>query len=426
MSSESAHDDGVWDPVVGDPGIDALAWVQESSTMMAVLAAERYERVAVLRREALREAKPFRGAVEEMIERSLRVELAAALQLTERAADRLLHMAEALTERYREALDALGAGRTTSQHVEVLVELVDCVEPELRETVIDPAVHLAVTEPLGTFRRKLRALVDAVRHVTLDHRHREALAQRRVMLEPSEDGMAWLLMHVPAVEGRAVMNRLDAEARALRGRDGEDRTMDQLRSDIACDLLIDGDTSRHPDAVRGIRATVAVTVPALTLMGGADAGPAVVEGVGPIPLSRARELCGEASSWMRVLTHPETGVVLSVGRDSYRPPADLRRLIRWRAERCLAPGCGMPARLCHLDHQIPWADGGRTELTNMAPLCTHHHVVKHHGGWVVHQLPGGVMEWTSPTGRRYLVEPERSTPAFAPTPAGEPPGDPPF
>ena len=43
-----------------------------------------------------------------------------------------------------------------------------------------------------------------------------------------------------------------------------------------------------------------------------------LEGIGPIPVSRARELCGGDTSWMRVLTHPETGMVLSVGRDLYR------------------------------------------------------------------------------------------------------------
>lgn len=432
MFSEPAIDgagpDGVWDPVVGEPGIDALAWVQDSSAMLAVFAAERFERVEAYRREAIAETRPFRGAAPELIERSMRLELAAALKLTEHAAARLLHVAEALADRYPTALAALHGARTTAQHVELLVELVDTVEPDLRDAVVPTAVHLAETCPFGTFRRRLRSLVDTVRSASLDERHRAALARRRVVLEPSDDGMAWLLVHLPAVEGRAVLNRLDAAARILAERPGEERTMDQLRSDIACDLLVDGEVADHPDEVRGVRATVAVTVPALSLLdeeNAASTGPAVVEGVGPIPLARARELCGAATSWMRVLTHPETGVVLSVGRDLYRPPADLRRLVRWRAERCLAPGCGMPASLCHLDHQVPWSEGGRTELGNLAPLCENHHIVKHHGGWLVRQLPGGVIEWISPLGRRYLVEPARRTPAFRPPPE-PPPGDPPF
>ncbi|HWI31122.1 MAG TPA: HNH endonuclease signature motif containing protein [Microbacterium sp.] len=141
-----------------------------------------------------------------------------------------------------------------------------------------------------------------------------------------------------------------------------------------------------------------------------------MEGIGPIPTSRARELCGGADGWMRILTHPETGMVLSVGREQYRPPPALRRLVRWRADRCMAPGCGVPAARCEIDHTIAWQDGGDTALENSAPLCKGHHAVKHHGGWRVGQVEGsgGALEWTSPTGRRYLVAPERRVPVFRP------------
>lgn len=166
-----------------------------------------------------------------------------------------------------------------------------------------------------------------------------------------------------------------------------------------------------------------VTVPALTLLEaerdaqGPRAGVASVEGIGPIPIKRARQLCGAADGWMRVLTHPETGIVLSVGRDRYRPPASLRRLVRWRAGTCMAPGCGMPASRCHIDHTLAWEHGGTTADTNLAPLCQGHHTIKHHGGWKVDQIPGsgGALQWTSPTGRTYRVNPERRTPTFTPS-----------
>lgn len=48
--------------------------------------------------------------------------------------------------------------------------------------------------------------------------------------------------------------------------------------------------------------------------------------------------------------------------------------------------------------------------------------MKHHGGWTVVHVPGsgGVMQWTSPYGRRYLVEPERRMPVFVPQPEADP------
>ena len=126
---------------------------------------------------------------------------------------------------------------------------------------------------------------------------------------------------------------------------------------------------------------------------------------------------------MRVLTHPETGIVVSVGRDRYRPPPELRRLVRWRAETCMAPGCNIPAARCEIDHNVAWEHGGTTSLGNLAPFCKGHHIVKHHGDWCVEQIQGsgGAMMWTSPSGRQYRVEPERRTPVFIPAADGPPP-----
>ena len=273
---------------------------------------------------------------------------------------------------------------------------------------------------MGSFRRALRKLVESVRAVTLEERYQAALEQRRIAVEAGEDGMAGLWMYGPAVEVHAIYGRLTAMAKVIGATEGETRTLDQIRADIAADLLIDGTTSHIPAAASGIRASVVVTVPVLSLLddtAAATADQPMVEGVGPIPLSRARELCGGDATWMRVLTHPETGMVLSVGRDQYRPPAALRKLVKWRADRCMAPGCGMPASRCDIDHQKAWAEGGETCLCNNAPFCEGHHIVKHHGGWTVRQLEGsgGVIEWISPTGRRYLVHPERRVPVFTDT-----------
>ncbi|MFG6446178.1 DUF222 domain-containing protein [Microbacterium sp. P07] len=409
---------------------DALDDVLDVSTLMSTFAAQRFRRVERLRRDAMVEADRSRGATTEIVWRSLRLELAAALQVTENTAERMLVTADGLVNRYPTMLDALSHARTTERHAEAFVELVDTVEPELREKVVPAAVELAVTHAVGTFRRELRRLVDTVRAATVAERHAEAVRKRRVVVEPGEDGMGWLGVHASMVKITAIHNRATATAKILATRDGEERTVDELRADVVVDLLVDGDVPTHPGAARGIRATVAVTVPVLSLLDDEHAGtePAVVEGVGPIPIAEARELCGGAEGWMRVLIHPETGMVLSVGRDLYRPPKPLQRLVRWRAERCSGPGCAIPAARCQIDHQIAWEDGGRTELTNLTPLCVGHHTVKHHGGWRVTQVEGsgGVIEWLSPGGRRFLVQPERTVPMFRPAPDPTYRGDAPF
>ncbi len=442
---------------------DAVGRVVEAATVMASFAVDRLMGIDRVRQEAFSLAARRGGRFSsEIVLRSVRLELAAALRITEYAAGQLIAHAEALVHRYRPVLTALGRAEITERHAEVFVDALDAVEPEHRATIAPRALEIAKAEPVGVFRRALRALIDDVRATTLAERHDAALQRRRVVVEPADDGMAWLMALIPAVEAHAAHDRLTRMAKAIRRVDGESRSLDQIRADALGDLLVAGDTGALPEGARGIRASVVITVPALTLLGagegedagfgdgaghgpgpgpgaGRGAGPGfgertgfwdrrgrsgmpVVEGVGPIPVERARELCGGDGAWMRVLTHPETGAVLSVGRDRYDPPSTLRKLTRWRADRCMAPGCGMPAARCEVDHTLAWEHGGQTSLENLAPICKGHHTVKHHGGWHVEQVGGGgALQWTSPSGRRYRVEPERRVPVFRSADASDAP-----
>lgn len=471
------------------PVPDAVDLVIETATMMSVFAAERLVRINAMRRDLLVDAEGCTASQRDVLERSIRLELACAMRITEYAAGRLIVQAEALVTRYPAVLDALSGGRITEKHAEIYVDLVDAASPDVRDDVLAPALILAEAQPVGTFRRALRDLIARVESTTLEERFQAAITQRRVWVEKGADGMSQLGLYHPDVEVTSIQGRITAMAKVIAAVEGETRTLDQIRADIVADLLIDGTTEHLPAVASGIRAEVVVTVPALSLLDpddvdadsaaaagvtgpstaavatgvgegqtaaavagsppsppslsppspaflfppssvspfdavselsvqasrpGAATDPPVVEGVGPIPLSVARQLCGGDSKWMRVLTHPETGMVLSVGRDRYQPPAALRRLVKWRADRCMAPGCNMPASRCEVDHQIRWVDGGETCLDNHAPFCKGHHIVKDNTDWVVRQIPdsGGAVEWISPTGRRYIVQPARRVPAF--------------
>jgi hypothetical protein len=178
-----------------------------------------------------------------------------------------------------------------------------------------------------------------------------------------------------------------------------------------------------PDGLRGIRPTVVVTVPALTPLGRSDE-PAVLDGFGPIDLGTARELAGRATSWIRVLTHPETGVVLSVGRERYRPPADLRAAVAIRDGTCRFPGCRRRAARCDTDHALAHEHGGPTSLGNLEKLCLKHHRLKHQAGWTVRVDSGGTVRWRSPVGRTYRTEPAVSWPAPPPLPPSASPPSP--
>ena len=411
---------------------DAVALVMEVADLEAVFAAQRLARIDHLRREALDDVTRYGGGSRELIERSVRLELATALRITESQAGMLLYRAEVLVHDFPSVWDSLAHARMTERHATIIVDELAPLDREVAGRLVENVRELAESLAVGPFRRALRRLIDRELAPTLSVRHEHAIRRRRVVIEPDADGMSWLHALLPSVEAHAIQARLTAMGKVLLGARadgtsgdrpggvtphggsaGDERSLDEVRADVLCDLLIDGVTPAHPSEVRGIRPTVVVTVPALALLGASDAGaqePAVVEGIGPIPMERARELAGAATSWIRVLTHPETGVVVSVGRTRYRPPPDMVALTKWRAERCMGPGCGIPASRCQIDHTLAWEHGGETSVTNSAPLCQGHHTVKHHGGWRVMQTGDGSLRWTSPSGRHYTVAPERRLP----------------
>ncbi|MGK9148013.1 HNH endonuclease, partial [Plantibacter flavus] len=172
-------------------------------------------------------------------------------------------------------------------------------------------------------------------------------------------------------------------------------------SDIGLPDLID----EPVDIQAHIRASVHLTVPALSILGITEE-PGTLDGYGPIDPDTAARLTITAPSMTRILTHPETGTVLSVGRDQYRVPTDLQRAVRVRDTTCRAPGCARPARNCDLDHTTAWQHHGTTSLDNLASLCRHHHRLKHHPGWQLQQHPGSTLHWTTPDGRRHTTMPE--------------------
>ncbi|OJV80395.1 MAG: hypothetical protein BGO37_03270 [Cellulomonas sp. 73-92] len=186
-------------------------------------------------------------------------------------------------------------------------------------------------------------------------------------------------------------------------------------------IPVDAGTCGLPAWLAGVRADVVLTVPVLSLLDRSDE-PAELEGFGPIDIETARMLAANAPSFLRVLTHPETGAVLSVGRDRYRLPEDLRRAVQLRDVTCRFPGCRRPARRCDVDHVTAWADGGATAACNLECLCEKHHRLKHAMGWTPTLEPDGAVRWRSPLGLTYWTAPGDAWPP-RPAPPPRPPAD---
>src|SRR5215211_2008681 len=89
---------------------------------------------------------------------------------------------------------------------------------------------------------------------------------------------------------------------------------------------------------------------------------------------------------------------LSVGRKTRTVPPALRRALNSRDPVCRFPGCPQ-RRFLHAHHIDHWAHGGRTDLSNLVQLCSHHHRLVHDGGYRIERGPRGTLRFHRPDGR---------------------------
>jgi hypothetical protein len=122
----------------------------------------------------------------------------------------------------------------------------------------------------------------------------------------------------------------------------------------------------------------------------------------PLPTAAARRLSCDASI-VRVLERD--GKTLSLGRKTRTIPPALRRALRMRDKTCTFPGCDRRYHL-HGHHIEHWADGGATNLNNLAHLCPFHHRLIHEGGFSLRRDGGGLV-FFAPSGERIPQAPRQ-------------------
>ncbi|WP_299166882.1 HNH endonuclease signature motif containing protein [uncultured Arthrobacter sp.] len=418
---------------------DRLAsWV---ASRQALLIAEVFHRIHEWNGDA--QANPgHRGSDPQLSLMLAAQEIAPVLRVPGRTAQRMLDEALRLTGELPETWEALDAGRISPTQASVIVDESVSIPAEavagFEETVLETAGDL--TRPKLT--RRCRRLREELHPESIIDRKARAVKDRHVEVQPEQDGMAWLSAYLPAEQAHGIFNRVDAAARSLQGPD-EGRTLSQLRADVFADVLTHTCTGnpKRGTGYRGVGASVFITVPVMTLLGHQrkdwqqqreDAGMAepagmapnpdsnapnlagcengLLEGYGPIDPETARNLAAHAPSFTRILVHPETGAVLSVGRNKYRPPKHLQDWVRITNPTCIHPGCNRSSWSCEIDHVTPWAHGGKTALDNLKPRCKLHHMLKTEGIWPVGHDDEGTPNVTSPGEQTYTTLPEPPPP----------------
>jgi hypothetical protein len=166
----------------------------------------------------------------------------------------------------------------------------------------------------------------------------------------------------------------------------------------------------HPDLAR-----VVVTV-AYDPLRRALAQHGALPGTGDdVPAETARRLACEHGILPAVLD--SAGHVLDLGRRRRLATPAQRTALQTTHPTCAFPGCTTPFPWCHVHHDRPWETGGRTDLTNLVPLCTTHHHLLHEGRWTTTTNPNGTRTYHPPSAPE---PPEPPGPPASPPPPGAP------
>ena len=126
-----------------------------------------------------------------------------------------------------------------------------------------------------------------------------------------------------------------------------------------------------------------------------DGGPCQLDHGPALHPDTARRLACDASL-VRILE--SDGRPLSIGRKTRTVPPALRRALKARDPVCRFPGCPQ-RRFLHAHHIHHWAHGGRTDLSNLIQLCSHHHRLLHEGGYTTQRAAHGKLRFLRPDGQ---------------------------
>jgi hypothetical protein len=330
-------------------------------------------------------------------------EIRAALRLTRRAADSELSFALDLNRRLPKVWNAMAAGDIDVRRAKTIVyrttHLTDDTAREVVDRIIDHAPRLTT----GQLAARIRRLCIEADTDEAERRYDDAVAERRIVVEPNDTGTANLLgLDLPPDSVAAASRHVDHLARSLKTGD-EARSMDQLRADVFLDLLSGRNLDRggrgpHRKGLVDIRVDLAT-------LAGLTETPGELAGYGPVIADIARRVTEKqnGNTWRFTVTHPDTEQPLLAGTTRRRPTAEQRRQVEAANPTCIFPGCRMPAVRSDIDHRTPHADGGPTEVDNLGPLCRHDHRIRHAAGWTYGALAAGDYKWTTGLGHTYTT-----------------------
>ena len=208
----------------------------------------------------------------------------------------------------------------------------------------------------------------------------EAAAMRRTMLEMREDdeGTCHGTFRIPLLHGQMLRKMILALTSPARNTSTSSSTAietglpTQVRHGVAFCQLLEAIPAKSLPQAGGCSATIVVTMTLEQLLADLDsAGVATLDTGGQVTVAEARRLACAAGIIPAVLGGKSE--VLDIGRQRRYHTKAHRIAMTLRDQGCTAIDCDRPPAMTHAHHDIPWAEGGTTNLQNGRLLCRHHH-----------------------------------------------------
>ncbi len=301
--------------------------------------------------------------------------------------------------------DALADGAVSAGHVDaVACATRNLDDAEAAEFAAEAESLLADAERQGVdaFARNCRDLAKSIRARHNAKADVDELEAQRAQSKISRwvdktTGMHKTLVEADPVTDRILWSAIQRERTKLRRsnqRHGATPSWDRL----TVDALVEAVTSTGGKSDR--RPTIVAHIDLVTLTGGRhDTTLCEADSGVPLPVDIVRRMACDADIIPVVLNGD--GVVLDEGRAKRLATFEQRIALEAMQATCSHPDCTVSIDDCRIHHLTPFAAGGTTDLSNLAPVCEPHHHLVHEGGWTLTMTPERTATWTRPDGQTY-------------------------
>jgi hypothetical protein len=348
------------------PGSMATAVVERLDHVCRIVTAAR-----TLMARRLEEAQAWAGTGHRSA-----AELLAAMTGSSLAAARSELETSAALPNQPDVRDGLREGRLSPAQGAVIADAATA-DPRAAARLVDEAARSNLNEL-----RQQAGRIKAAADPDPDATHARIHKQRRCSRHTEPDG-TWVLVARGTAEDGAVISSVLDQLIDQRYRDHSLNTCRDGRDAAAFDALVDlarqhggneTTTSSNPRFLALLRADVEA------LQRGAVEGEELCEitGIGPVPVSRARELLGESVLKLVITKGVDVLSVTSLGRG---PTAAQKVALAWMMPTCTAEGCSRTHT--ENDHRIEFRQTHHTRLDELDPLCDGHHDMKTRDGWAL-------------------------------------------